>query len=63
MSAGNTDILLELWAATLACHDDSPPFSDYQNLYDTIDATPIGGVPWQSATLSYDGPHPDQPPL
>jgi hypothetical protein len=63
MSAGNTDILLELWAATLACHDESPPFSNYQNLYDTIDATSIGGVPWQSATLSYDGPRPEDPPL
>ena len=63
MSAGNADILLELWAATLACHNDAPPFSNHQNLYDTIDATPIGGVPWQSATLLYDGPRPEQPPL
>ena len=41
----------------------SPPFSDHQNLYDTIDGTPIGGVPWQSTTLSYDGPRPEQPLL
>jgi Plavaka transposase len=63
MSGGNTDILLELWAASLACYNDSPPFSDHQNLYDTIDATPIGGVPWQNITLSYDGPCPEPPPL
>jgi hypothetical protein len=63
MSAGNADILLELWAASLASHTESPPFSDHQDLYNTIDATPIGGVPWQSATLSYDGPRHEQPPL
>ena len=62
MSAGNIDVLLRLWAASLASHDDSPPFLNYQDLYNTIDATPIGGIPWQSATLSYDGPLPDQPP-
>jgi hypothetical protein len=56
MSAGNANILLHLWAASLACHGDSPPFSDHQDLYDTIDATPIGGVLWQSATLMYNGP-------
>lgn len=62
MSVGNVDILLHLWAASLAPHDDSPPFLNHQDLYNTIDATSIGGVPWQSATLSYDGPLPDQPP-
>ena len=63
MSAGNIDILLKLWTASLACHGESPPFSDHQDLYNTIDATPIGGVPWQCITLSYDGPLPEQPPL
>ena len=59
MSAGNIDILLQLWAASLASHNESPPFSDHQNLYDSIDSTPIGGVPWQSVTFSYDGPRSD----
>jgi hypothetical protein len=63
MSAGNIDILLQLWAASLACHNESPPFSDHQDLYNSIDSTPIGGVPWQSATLSYDGPRHEQQPL
>jgi hypothetical protein len=62
MSASNIDILLRLWAASLAQHGDSPSFVNHQDLYNTIDATSIGGVPWQSATLSYDGPLPDQPP-
>jgi hypothetical protein len=63
MSAGNIDILLQLWAASLASHGEPPPFSDHQDLYNTIDATPIGGVPWQNVTLSYDGPRLEQPPL
>ena len=62
MSVGNIDILLHLWAASLAQHDDSPPFLNHQDLYDMIDATLIGGVSWQSATLSYDGPLPVQIP-
>ena len=61
MSIGNIDILLRLWAASLVQHEDSPPFLNHQDLYDTIDATSVGGVPWQSATLSYDGPLPAQP--
>jgi len=65
MSAGNVDILLELWAATLACHNDSPPFLDHQDLYNTIDATPtrLGGIPWESVTFSYDGPRPERQPM
>ena len=30
--------------------------------YRMIDATPLGGIPWQSVNLSYDGPQPDNPP-
>lgn len=62
MSIGNIDILLRLWAASLAQYDGSPPFLNHRDLYNAIDATSIGGVPWQNATLSYDGPLPDQPP-
>lgn len=62
MSIGNIDILLRLWAASLAQYDGSPPFLNHQDLYNAIDATSIGGVPWQSANLSYDGPLPSEPP-
>lgn len=51
MSAGNINILLEHWARSLAIHDDSAPFSNCKDLYNTIDAT-RGGVSWQSFTLS-----------
>ena len=56
MSAADIDFLCQLWAATLAKYDDSPPYANHKNLYETIDATLIGGVPWQSATFQYDGP-------
>jgi hypothetical protein len=59
MSASNIDTLLDLWASTLLKHDDTPPFANHSDLYDTIDSTPIGDVPWQSFSLKYDGELPD----
>jgi len=50
-------------ATSLAPHDDSPPFSSHRDLYETIDSIPVGGVPWQSFTFTYEGPKPaDDPP-
>jgi hypothetical protein len=64
MSAGNFDILSQLWTASLAPYDDTPPFANHSDLCKTIDATPlhVGGVPWQSITLSYNGTKPDNSP-
>jgi hypothetical protein len=62
MSARNIDTLLDLWAATLLKHDDTPPFANHTDLYDTIDSTPLGGVPWQTFSLNYDGEVPDPAP-
>lgn len=62
MSAGNFDILSELWTASLAPHDATPPFASHSDLCKTIDATPIGGVPWRTVTLSYNGMKPDDAP-
>jgi hypothetical protein len=68
MSGANIDILMELWAAYSAVRDPEDisesssnlsPFSEHRDLYRTIDSIPIGGVPWQSITLSFDGPIPD----
>lgn len=56
-SAGKIDSLLELWAATLAQHGDTPPFSDHQDLYNVIDSISIGGVPWESHIFTYEGQH------
>jgi hypothetical protein len=59
MSGRNIDTLLDLWAASLIKHEDHPPFRDHNDLYATIDATPLGDVPWQSFSLTYDGEIPD----
>ena len=61
MSAGNINIITGLWAASLAPHHDSPPFKNAKDLYDTIDATPLGDTPWQSFTLNYNSPLPESP--
>jgi len=59
MSAGNIDVLLDLWAASLFKHHDTPPFANHSDLYDTIDATPLSDVPWDSFSMSYNGPLPE----
>lgn len=58
MSAGHIDTLLTLWAASLACHRDTPPFRLHADLYNTIDASPLGDVAWESFSLKYNGPLP-----
>ena len=73
MSGSNIDTLMELWAAYSALRDSDSedvssfsllPFSDHKDMYSKIDAIPIGGVPWQSISLSLasDGPIPENPP-
>lgn len=56
MSASHINLLLSLWAASLAVHGDEPPFSNATHLYDAIDSIPLGDVSWESFTLRYDGP-------
>lgn len=55
MSAPNIDKLLDLWASTLLKHNESPPFANHADLYNTIDSIPLGDVPWQSFSLEYNG--------
>lgn len=61
MSAANIDILCALWAASLDESGVEPPFTGHSDLYRKIDAIPVGGVPWQSASFTYDGPRPESP--
>ena len=58
MSAGDINFLLGVWGASLAIHDDEPPFSNAKHLYDTIDLTPLGDVTWESFALLYNGRRP-----
>ena len=55
MSAGNIDILLDLWALNMAKHDDLGPFSSYEHMYSTIDSIKQGDAPWKSFITSYAG--------
>ena len=57
MSAGNINILLDLWSASLFKHSDQPPFTSHWDLYDTINSTPLGDVPWVNFSVCYNGIH------
>jgi hypothetical protein len=59
MLAGNIDDLLKIWAAEAAASGNEPPFQNHTDLYDTIDAIPVGGVPWQHFEMSFDSPQPE----
>ena len=59
MSAGDINIITGLWSASLAPHDDSPPFEYAEELYNTIVSMPLGDIPWQSCTLNYKGSPPE----
>jgi hypothetical protein len=58
MSAGDINLLLNLWAASLLIHNDDPPFTDAKDLYTTIDSIPLGDVAWESFSLQYNGTKP-----
>ena len=57
MPAGKIDVILKLWVASLASHDDDPPFKDHHKLYDTIDTTPLpsGDAEWKAFNLCFCG--------
>ena len=58
MSAGDINFLLSLWAASLAIHDDEPPFSKAMHVYDTINSTPLNDIACESFSLQYNGTRP-----
>ena len=55
MSAAHINVLLDLWAASLLEAGGRPLFSDYKQMYETIDSTQLGDVKWQSFTVKYTG--------
>ncbi|GBE87942.1 hypothetical protein SCP_1201680 [Sparassis crispa] len=59
MSQSKINTLMDLWAASLLPYDADPPFADHADMYCTIDATPEGGIPWQSFTAAYTGTLPE----
>jgi Plavaka transposase len=58
MPTTEINVLMELWALSLLKYDGSPPFTNHEDLYNTIDSIPHGDVTWQSFNMRYDGEHP-----
>jgi len=56
LSRKKTNRLLELWTATLIPHGAAPHIGDHADLLRQIDSIPLGNVPWECASLSYEGP-------
>ncbi|KAL4068167.1 hypothetical protein J3A83DRAFT_4359936 [Scleroderma citrinum] len=56
MSASHINTLLDLWVASLIEVGKPPLFSDYKQMYQTIDNSELGDVKWQSFAVndSYD---------
>ena len=48
MSGAKIDQLLELWAVSVLPVGKTPPFRNHDELYRTIDRTPLGDIPWRS---------------
>jgi hypothetical protein len=59
LSATKIDSLLDLWAASLIKHNDTPPFTNVSQLYDAIDSVKTGGQPWRSFEVRYTGEIPE----
>ena len=59
LSRRKIDHLLELWAATLVPHGDSPPITNHRDLHRQIDAITVGDVQWECVSLKYEGPPPE----
>ncbi|KAG2337208.1 hypothetical protein BDR05DRAFT_978582 [Suillus weaverae] len=49
---------------TTGSHGETPPFANHVDMYNVIDSTPLGDIPWQSFTSEYNGtlPEDDVPP-
>src|ERR1700753_3616327 len=59
LSRRKVDTLLELLAATLVPHTNSPPITNHRDLHHQIDAVKVGDVWWENTCLKYDGPLPE----
>ncbi|KAF8961217.1 hypothetical protein BDZ97DRAFT_1664537, partial [Flammula alnicola] len=60
MSAGKIDRLMNLLASL---YDQPPPFADHKELYSIIDSVQQGDVPWDSFSIAYNGPRPEEGPV
>ncbi|THG93464.1 hypothetical protein EW026_g7783 [Hermanssonia centrifuga] len=54
--------LMDLWAATLLKHGDSPPFANYKDMHNVIDSIPLGNALWKCFSVKYMGEIPQHNP-
>lgn len=62
MPAKQIDDLLDIFAATSVTSGGTPPFTNYKEMYDTIDTIPLGSAPWKHFDLHYQGEVTDDSP-
>lgn len=72
MSGAKISELMDIWASfnTTISNDldadgppPSPPFANAKDLYNTIDSTDLGDIPWQAFSVKYDGKFPESGPF
>jgi hypothetical protein len=61
-SAGAIDTALDMWQASILKHGENVPWTNAQDLYNTIDSIQLGDAPWKTYKISYDGPLPPGTP-
>ena len=57
-SAGAINTALDMWQASVLKHGENVPWTNAQDLYDTIDSIQQGDAPWKVYKISYQGPRP-----
>ncbi|KAK0224855.1 hypothetical protein EDD85DRAFT_778138 [Armillaria nabsnona] len=61
MPANQINNLLQIWD-TMLLEEQSPPYANVNDLYETIDATTLRTVSWECFSVSYNGPDKDDAP-
>jgi Plavaka transposase len=61
-SAGAINTALDMWQAAVLKHGENVPWTNAQDLYDTIDSIQLGDAPWKVHKISYQGPRPPGTP-
>jgi hypothetical protein len=64
MAGSKISDLMDIWAAYQQIYKlnatHGPPFSSAQDLYNTIDSTEVGNVPWQAFLVEFNGENPGE---
>lgn len=55
MPAQHINDLMDIWSASMLPHGGEAPFATARDMYETIDTSKVGDVPWESFKLKYEG--------